>query len=228
MTWTCDQIEARLGDYLEGALQGPERADFEAHVESCAECAPLLASVKSLVSELRSMEAVETPAGFVERILDQTVGPRKTESAWEALRNFVSGLATPKFAYGVASVIATMFIVMSTLGVSLRKPKLADLQPATVVRNMDRQAHLVYARGVKYVSDLRVVYEIQSRLRQDQNELQVTPEETVPKSAPDTEPGQKNDHTGTQPKQQNRANEVGRQMELLAAQCPFVLERSFR
>ena len=25
MTWTCDLIEARLSDYLEGLLQGPER-----------------------------------------------------------------------------------------------------------------------------------------------------------------------------------------------------------
>jgi hypothetical protein len=97
-----------------------------------------------------------------------------------------------------------------------------------MVRNMTRQAHVVKARAVKYVSDLRVVYEIQSRLRQDQNELQVKPDESAPKSGPDKQPGQSDDHTHTQPKQQNRANELGRQMELLAAECPFVLERSLR
>ena len=25
MKWTCDQIEARLSDYLDGLMQGPER-----------------------------------------------------------------------------------------------------------------------------------------------------------------------------------------------------------
>lgn len=228
MTWTCDQIEARLSDYLEGNLQGPERAAFEAHVESCAECAPLLASVRSLVSELHSMEELEAPSRLVNAILDQTVGPRKTVTGWQAIRDFILGLATPKFAYGAASVMATFFIVLSVSGISLRKPKLADLHPATVVRNVDRQAHLAYARSVKYVSDLRVVYEIQSRLRQDQNELQVAPDENAPKSSPDKQPGQSDDHTHSQPKQQNRANELGRQMELLAAECPFVLERSLR
>jgi hypothetical protein len=81
---------------------------------------------------------------------------------------------------------------------------------------------------VKYVSDLRVVYEIQSRLRQGENELQVAPEETTPKSTPDKQPGQSDDHTHAQPKQQNRANGIARQVELLAAECPVVLERSYR
>jgi hypothetical protein len=226
MTWTCDQIEARLSDYLEGLLEGPDRAAFEAHVESCAECAPLLASVRSLVSDLRSMEEVEAPPGLVYTILGQTLGPREKATGWQAFRNFIRGLATPKFAYGTASVMATFIILLGASGISLRKPKLADLHPATVVRNVDRQVHLAYAHGVKYVSDLRVVYEIQSRLRQGENELQVTPEENAPKSAPEKQPGQSDDHTHAQPKQQNRANELARQAEMLAAECPVVLERS--
>lgn len=227
MTWTCDQVEARLSDYLEGALPGSERAAFEAHAESCPECAPLLASVRSLVNELHAMEELAAPPALVSAILDQTLGTREKVSLWQEFKNFVRGLATPKFAYGAASVVASFFIVIGASGISLRKARLADLQPATVVRKMDQQAHLVYARSVKYVSDLRVVYEIQSRLRQDQNELQVTPEDTAPKSGPEKQPGQGDNHTGVQPKQQNRANELGRQAELLAALCPGVLGRSY-
>jgi uncharacterized iron-regulated membrane protein len=226
MTWTCDQIEARLSDYLEGVLEGQDRMAFEAHVGSCTECAPLLASVRSLVSELRSMEEVEAPPRLVSTILGQTLGPREKVTGWQVFRNFIRGLATPKFAYGTASVMATFIILLSASGISLRKPKLTDLRPATVVRNVDRQAHLAYARGVKYVSDLRVVYEIQSRLRQGENELQVTPEENAPKPAPEKQPGQSDDHTHAQPKQQNRANELARQAEMLATGCPVVLERS--
>lgn len=228
MTWTCDQIEARLSDYLEGMLQAPERAAFEAHAESCGECGPLVASVRSLVGELRSMEEVKEPPRLVYTILDKTLGPRESLSGWQAFRNFIAGLATPKFAYGTASVMATFIILLGASGISLRKPKLADLHPATVMHNVERSAHLNFAKGVKYVSDLRVVYEIQSRLRQGENELQVAPEETTPKSTPDKQPGQSDDHTHAQPKQQNRANEIARQVELLAAECPVVLERSYR
>ena len=228
MTWTCDQVEVRLSDYLEGMLQASERAAFEAHAESCAECAPLLASVRSLVNELQAMEELEAPPRLVSAILEQTLGPRETVTGWQAVRNFILGLATPKFAYGAASVMATIIMILGASGISWRKPKLADLHPATVVHNVDRQAHLVYARSVKYVSDLRVVYEIQSRLRQDQGGLQVAPEENAPKASPDKQPGQSDDHTHTQPKQQNRADELMRQMELLAAECPVALERSYR
>jgi anti-sigma factor RsiW len=228
MTWTCDQIEAQLSDYLEGLLQAPERAAFEAHAQDCPECAPLLASVKILVNELHAMEEVEAPPRLIYSILDKTLGPRETVTGWQAFRNFIRGLATPKFAYGIASVMATLIILLGASGISLRKPKLADLQPANIYRNADRRAHLAYAGTVKYVSDLRVVYEIQSRLRQDQNDLQVAPEDNAPKSAPEKKPGQNDDHTGVQPKQQNRANEIARGVEMLAAECPVVLNRSFR
>jgi len=227
MTWTCDQIEARLSDYLDGMLQAPERAAFEAHVKTCEECAPLLASVTNVMSGLRSMEELEAPPGLVYRILDQTLGPREKVTVWQALQNFILGLAKPKFAYGATSVMATLIIVLAASGISLRKPKLADLRPATVVRNVDRKAHLVYAQSVKYVSDLRVVYEIQSRLRQE-NELQVAPQDNTPESTPEKQPGRNDDHTRTQPKQQNRANDLARQVEMLAAACPVVLERSYR
>ncbi|HET7108754.1 MAG TPA: zf-HC2 domain-containing protein [Candidatus Acidoferrum sp.] len=228
MNWTCDLIEARLSDYVEGLLQAPERVAFEAHAKSCADCAPLVASVRSLVGEMHSMEVLETPPRLVYAILDKTLGPRETVTGWQGFLNVIRGLATPKFAYGAASVMATLIVVLGASGFSLRKPKLADLRPAAIYQSADRQAHLVFARSVKYVSDLRVVYEIQSRLRQDENNLQTAPEEMLPKSSPEKNPGQTDDHKPSQPRQQNRANEISRQVELLAALMPMPGNRSVR
>ncbi len=228
MTWTCDQVEAQLSDYLEGLLQATEREAFDAHMAQCAQCSPLLASVRNLVVGMHSMEQLEAPPRLVYSILDKTLGPRETVSKWETAKNFLRGFASPKFAYGSASVLATFVIVVGASGFSLRKPKMADLHPANVYRNADRKVHLVYARSVKYVSDLRVVYEIQSRLRSDQNDLQTVPDESLPKPAPDKNPGQTDDQKPTLPRQQNRANEVSRQLQLLAAEYPALYERSFR
>ncbi len=228
MTWTCDLVEARLSDYLDGLLHGPERAAFEAHVNSCVECAPLLASVRGLVGEMHAMEVIEAPPRLVYAILDKTLGPRETVTGWQGFLNAIKGLATPKFAYGMASVMATLIVLLSASGFSLRKPKLADLRPAAIYHNADRQAHLVLARSVKYVSDLRVVYEIQSRLRQDENNFQTSPEQLLPKSAPEKTPGQTDDHQPSQPRQQNRADEISRQVEMLAAELPMLAERSIR
>ncbi len=228
MTWTHDQVEERLTDYLDGLLQAHEYAEFDAHVAQCPQCAPLLANVRSLVVGMHSMDQLETPPRLIYSILDKTLGPRETVSTWQSVKNFVRGFASPKFAYGSASVLATFAILISASGFSLRKPKMADLKPANVLLRTDRQLHLVYARSVKYVSDLRVVYEIQSRLRSDQNDLQTTPQESLPKPAPDKNPGQTNEQNPAAPRQQNRANEVARAMEVLAAQGPVLFERSLR
>ena len=226
MTWTCDQIEARLSDYLDGLLAGSEKAEFEKHAEECVQCGPLLASVKSLVSEMHAMAEVEVPPRLVYSVLDQTLGPRETATGWKAFLNFIRGLASPKFAYGAASVMATFVILVGASGFSWKKPRLADLSPTNVYLNADRRIHLLRAQSIKYISDLRVVYEIQSRLRQDQNDLQA-PEETRPKSTPEKDPGETNDHSHA-PRQQNRADEMAHQLEMLAAECPMILERSYR
>jgi len=226
MTWTCDQIEARLSDYLDGLLAGAEKAEFEKHAEECVQCGPLLASVKSLVSEMHAMAEVEVPPRLVYSVLDQTLGPRETATGWKAFLNFIRGLASPKFAYGAASVMATFVILVGASGFSWKKPRLADLSPTNVYLNADRRIHLLRAQSIKYISDLRVVYEIQSRLRQDQNDLQA-PEETRPKSTPEKDPGETNDHSHA-PRQQNRADEMAHQLEMLAAECPMILERSYR
>ena len=119
----------------------------------------------------------------------------------------------------MASVAATLVIILTASGFSFRKPKLADLRPATIYRNADRQAHLVYARSTKFVSDLRVVYEIQTRLSENEQNPG-TREQTVPQNSPGKQPGRTDNTNPSAPKQQNRADEIGRSLRILAAQFP--------
>jgi hypothetical protein len=228
MTWTCDQIESGLSDYLDGLLGTSERAAFEAHAESCPECAPLLTSVRELVLELHGMGQLPEPPRLVYSILDKTLGPRDTVSGWQGFLQTIRGLTSPKFAYGAASVFATLLIVVGSSGFNLRKPKIADLHPANVYRNADRKVHLAYAQSVKYVSDLRVVYEIQSSFRQTQDNLQTPPSESLPKEVPEKAPGHTDDQKPAQPRQQNRADGVVKQLEMLAAEYPVLPVRSIR
>ena len=111
-------------------------------------------------------------------------------------------------------------MLVTASGFNWKKPKVADLAPAAIYRNTNRQIHLAYARGTKYVSDLRVVYEIQSRLRQD-NELPTSNEGTVPEPAPQKQPGT-TDNAPTTPRQQNRANDVSSRLQVLAEELPVL------
>ena len=72
MTWTCEQIEERLSDYVDRLLSPEERSGFVTHVDACARCRPLVARVAGLVAEMHRLEPLEAPVGLVERILVQT------------------------------------------------------------------------------------------------------------------------------------------------------------
>ncbi len=219
--WNCEQVEARLSDYLDHLLEPAERAAFAAHAENCGRCAPLLASVSHVLIGLHELEPLEVPPRLVYNILDKTLGPRDTISGWRVTLAWLRTLASAKFAYGALSVAATVAVLLAASGFSWRQPKFADLRPTNVYRNADRQAHLVYARGSKFVSDLRVVYEIQSRLRPG-SENPAAPESTVPDSGPQKQPGQTNGPQQSTPRQLNRANGIRPDLSVLAT-CLTVL-----
>jgi len=215
MNWTCEQTEERLSDYLDGLFQPAEQSAFNLHVNTCERCAPLVAAVARTLGSLYALEPVEPPPQLETAILTATLG------APSYLKRWLRSLQSPRFVYGLVSAAATIIVILTASGFSFRKPKLADLAPATIYRKTNSQAHLVYAHTVKFVSDLRVVYEIQTRLNEnDQNPA--TREQSAPKSSPDKQPGRTDNANPSAPKQQNRADELGRKLRVLAAQFPVL------
>jgi anti-sigma factor RsiW len=218
MNWTCEQTEERLSDYIDDLLTAEERAAFVAHVPTCERCGPLFASVAHLVTNLHAIAEVEAPPRLVYAILNKTLGPRETVTGRQALLRWVRGSAALRFAYGGLSLAAVFLILAMASGFNLRHPKMADLQPMNIYRYADSQVHLVYARGTKFVSDLRVVNEIQSRLRENV-QVPANQEETLPQGTPGKDPGS-TDSTKPGPRQQNRANGIYRNLEVLAEEMP--------
>jgi len=182
MNWSCTNSEERLSDYLEGALGPEEAAAFRAHAASCTRCSEMLAQVGSLVTSMQRLEAVEEPPLLVQKILDATLGPRTQERAWKRWFTWAPALWQPRFAMGALTVAASFVIVFHTAGITPAKLRKADLSPSNLYRSANRQVHLTYARGAKFVNDLRVVYEIQSRLQPEQE-----PASSSPVSAPTPE-----------------------------------------
>ena len=207
MSWSCEQVEARLSDYLDGAMGPASRSGFDAHVNRCERCAPLVAELSRLLTKLHTMEQIEPPPRLIYNILDKTLGPRETVTGWRAILGWFRATGSLRFAYGALSMAATLVIFVTAVGFNWHKPRLADLRPDILYRNIDRNAHLVYGRGTKFVNDLRVVSEIQSRLREERD-LQATPESTMPQSSPEKQPGRTDGSQPSSPKQQNRANEM--------------------
>ena len=176
MNWNCEQIEARLSDFLEGALTPEETALFVNHSSTCAQCQELVASVRGLIGAMHALEPVAAPVNLMPAILNSTLGPRPSSSGWRAWFGWTRVILQPRFAYGALTVLITLGVISQALGIEWSMPTVADLNPVNVYRNADRKVHLAYAKGSKFVGDLRVVYEIKSRLEPEQDPVpQKTP-----------------------------------------------------
>jgi anti-sigma factor RsiW len=227
MNWTCEQTELLLTDYLDGLLSAAEKHEFDAHVNTCARCTPFVSSVMHALSSLHVLPQIEPSPRLVYNILDKTLGPRETVTGWAAVLAWFRGINPQRLAYGGVSLCAMFLTVASFTSFNWKKPRVADLAPANVYRGADRQAHLVYARSTKFVSDLRVVYEIQSRLQRE-DQLPNGQETTTPQNSPEKDPGRTDGSAPASPKQQNRANDLGSRAVVLAAACPVCSEGSLR
>jgi len=184
MEWNCTLTEDRLSDYLDGTLSDAEAAAFAAHVASCAKCEKLVTGVSGLVGRMQKLEPLAAPPMLVSRIIDATSGPRKQTAGWKNVLAWRPAVLQPRFVMGLVTVAATILILLYTAGVSPAHLKHADLSPATMMRSANRQAHLTFAKSAKFVNDLRVVYEIQTRLQPESEPSQTPPVQNPSPSKP--------------------------------------------
>ncbi len=176
------EIENLASDYLEGQLESAERIRVEAHLAECAACRELLEDVRRAFELCRATAELEPPPWLTSKILLATVGERKP-TLRERLAAFLRPSPQPRVAYMVAMTLFSISIIMDAAGVNLRGLTLEDLNPRTWVYRANRTGHLLYARAEKFYSDLRMVYEIESRFRQLRTESP-EPEKEAPKPEP--------------------------------------------
>jgi anti-sigma factor RsiW len=181
MNWNCTQVEERLSDFLDSQLSPEERAEFSAHLAGCDACAQLVERVGGVLEQVHHLEMLEAPPQLIRNILDNTLGPRTREKSWRGWRAWFPTMLQPRFAIGAAVAALSLVITFHALGASPARLKHADLNPMDLVRTANRHAHLAYARSARFVNDLRVVYEIQTRLRP---EAEPAPEKQPPSPVP--------------------------------------------
>jgi hypothetical protein len=170
MDWNCTESDKRLSDYLDRLTTPEETAAFSAHIEHCAACADLVARVGGTVRMLRATAPVEVPPQLFAKIVAATSGTRAPSRGWRRWLPAPAWSWQPQFAMGAITVAASFLIVFHAANASHGAQALATLNPVNLFRAADRQAHVSYAHTAKFVNDMRLVYEIQSRLEPDQDQ----------------------------------------------------------
>jgi hypothetical protein len=159
------ELETLITDYLDGQLTARQHADVADHLAGCAYCRATFEDVRRVMDLCHSAGELAPPPQLVQRILLATVGEPKL-----SLQNRIAGWLRPvfqvRFAYGVAMAVFSFSIMVNAAGINLRHLKLEDLNPRSWIHQANRSGHLLYARAEKFYYDLRVVYEVESRLKQ--------------------------------------------------------------
>ena len=185
------ELENLASEYLEGQLDAVRLVQVEEHLRECGPCRELISDLQHVMELCHSAEDVEPAPWLVAKIMRATVGERKPTFR-EQLAAFFRPATQPRLAYAVAMAIFSFSIIINAAGLNLRKLTLADLNPRTWFYEANRTGHLLYARVEKFYYDLRVVYEIESRLRQLRSEPSKQ-EQKAPK--PEAPPGGSTDRT---------------------------------
>ena len=169
----CAELDILICDYVDGSLNATGRAAVESHLTGCASCRALVDDSRAVLSFLEGMPAVEPPPHLITRIINEVPaaeGSRQTASgirpggAGGWLRGWMKPLLQPRLAMGMAMTILS-FSMLGRFTAPVKQLKPSDLDPVKVWAAVEDKSHRVWDRTLKYYESLRVVYEIQSRLK---------------------------------------------------------------
>jgi hypothetical protein len=186
----CADVEILLADYVDGTLRGDAASALEAHLAGCAACAELARDSAQAVEFMQRAAAVEAPPELVTRILfEVTAGPSRAVIKPSLVRRlfgrWLEPILQPRVAMGMAMTVLSFAMIGRFTNVRQLTP--ADLDPVKVWTAAEDRVVRWYNRGVKYYESLRVVYEIQTRLKEwaEEQPAQPAPQtNTPPQQAP--------------------------------------------
>jgi len=166
----CAELEILLCDYVDGTLTTEQRSTVNSHLSTCAPCRELAADASAAVEFIERAAEVEVPPELVTRIIFHNRPEKSTTPERKGWRKWFGGwlepVLQPRFAMGMAMTILSFSMLGRFAGVPSRPLHASDLEPAKIWATVDDRAHRSWERAVKYYESLRLVYEIQARLKE--------------------------------------------------------------
>src|SRR6266568_2866375 len=179
----CNEFESLLADAIDGVLSEIVLDRFQAHVRVCRACGPLFAEAEAGRNWLKGLTEVEPPASLVMNILASTTGvdtqrlratvrsPQPRISWWEhvqaslfegMLEPIWATVRQPRFAMSFGMAFFALSVGLTVAGVKPADLRQISLRPSAI-------RHTYYstqARVVHYYENVRIVYEVESRVRE--------------------------------------------------------------
>jgi hypothetical protein len=176
----CEDAELLICDYA--TLSSADRFELERHLADCPACAELARDSAAALTFIERAATVEPPPELITKILFEApwaAGKTKAKAGRGWMAKLLGPLLQPRFAMGMAMTILSISMLARFIGVP-RELRPADFEPAKIWAGMEDRAVRTWARTVKFYDNLKFVYQIQTTLRQWQQ--QDTEQRPVPKT----------------------------------------------
>src|SRR5258706_13578886 len=231
----CHEFDGLVSDALDGVLTGVRLDTFHTHARTCSVCGPLFAEVEAGRNWLKDLTEVEPPVSLVNNILASTTGvdtqrlrvnvsapqPRigwiERAQAWAsgAMQPIWGTVRQPRFAMSFGMAFFALSVSLTVAGVKPADLRQISLRPSAIRHTY----YATQARGVHYYENVRIVYEVESRVREIKRT--VAPAEPGRKeSRPAKQKDDKNDTT-QQPEQKQERNYSQTDNHLILAGAPL-------
>ena len=176
----CAEIEILICEYVDGTLTATQRAEVERHIAECPACAALVRDSAAAVAFMERAADVEPPAELITRMLFHAPW-QKRRAGW--LPKIFNSVLQPKFALSMAMTILSFSMLFG----QFRQLSPSDLQPAKVWAGIEDRAYRTWTRTLKFYDNLKFVYQIQTTLRewQQDQEAQQPSDDAASQSKPD-------------------------------------------
>ena len=168
---TCAELEILLCDYVDGSLRADQRTALESHMAGCSACAELAKDVAGATAFIETVSVIEPPAELLTRILHEIPTGRQGRSDrvpwWRKLfGGWVESVLQPRYVMGMAMTVLSFSMLARFAHIEPRQLHPSDLDPVKLWQAVDDRSHRIWDRTVKYYDNLRLVIEIQSRLKE--------------------------------------------------------------
>jgi len=178
----CGLWETLLADALDGLLRPEDEATFTSHMAVCPACTALFEEAQRGREWLGFLTAEpEVPEGLLDKILAQT-GPGQVEGyglvagsnvlqmppAWQrpGLMGRIRRFAEPRLLMTAAMAFFSIALTLNVSGVKLTDLRISNLRPSAVRSFMERRLTMASTPIIRYYDHLRLVYEVESRMRE--------------------------------------------------------------
>lgn len=165
----CADLEILLCDYVDGTLSAEQKTAVERHLAECASCAELARDAAGAVAFMERAAVVEPPAELLTRILFELPSAKQVHGGgfWSRLKvRWIEPVLQPRFAMGMAMTVLSFAMLGRFAGIEIRKLQPSDLNPVKVWATVEDRAVRTWERGVKYYQSMRLVYDVQTRLNE--------------------------------------------------------------